>query len=347
MTHNPDQGEMVAIPFQERVQPWMIACFGAEISSDMLERADRFTEEALELVQTMPGFTADRAHALVDYVFGRPVGQQAQEVGGVMVTLAALCLASGMDMHEAGETELARIWTKVEQIRAKQAAKPTGSALPIATPAQPTKPAQVEQGDTRRFALIERLGTIADLAVEKPLGGELGDVAYDLLREAAAQISSDRLRLAAQSPAVEPAQVEQGECLARKFHNLYEELAPQFGYETRPDTKGFDPTSPNGKLMIAVCSRLATQSPAAELERERESAMTFKRYWTQERERGEKLDNESRRLRAEKAELERKLAIAEEKLNEIAAMPYAGAPDIAMRRIASEALAQIRNGGGG
>ncbi|MEC3912363.1 hypothetical protein U5A82_18350 [Sphingobium sp. CR2-8] len=111
-------------------------CFGAEISSDMLERADRFTEEALELAQTMPGFTATRAHALVDYVFGRDVGERQQEVGGVMVTLAALCLAADIDMHEAGEIELARILQPhiVEKIRAKQAAKPTGSALPVAHP---------------------------------------------------------------------------------------------------------------------------------------------------------------------------------------------------------------------
>jgi hypothetical protein len=47
-----------------------------------------------------------------------------------MVTLAALCLAQGIDMHECGETELARVWTKVENIRAKQAAKPKNSPLP-------------------------------------------------------------------------------------------------------------------------------------------------------------------------------------------------------------------------
>lgn len=117
--------------FQQRVQPWMMACFGAEIAADKLERNDRFIEEALELVQAS-GYTKDRAHALVEYVFDRPQGDINQEVGGVMVTLAAHCLAHGVDMHAAAETELARIWTKVEQIRAKQAAKPTGSALPIA-----------------------------------------------------------------------------------------------------------------------------------------------------------------------------------------------------------------------
>lgn len=119
--------------FQARVDQWMDACFGDAIKADQLERADRFIEEALELAQTMPGFGVERAHVLVDYVFGRPVGEAEQEVGGVTVTLAALCNAAGIDTNECAERELARVWTKVEAIRAKQAAKPTGSALPIAT----------------------------------------------------------------------------------------------------------------------------------------------------------------------------------------------------------------------
>jgi len=117
--------------FQQRVYPWMIACFGPEISADKLERSDRFIEEAVELVQA-GNYPKERVLALVDYVYERDQGEINQEVGGVMVTLAAHCLAHGIDMHEAAETELARIWTKVEKIRAKQAAKPTGSALPIA-----------------------------------------------------------------------------------------------------------------------------------------------------------------------------------------------------------------------
>ena len=115
--------------FQTDVQPWMLACFGPEISADVTERNHRFLEEALELVQAK-GCTASEAHQLVDYVYGRAVGEPHQEVGGVMVTLAALCLAAGLDMHKAGEDELARIWTKVEKIRAKQAAKPKHSPLP-------------------------------------------------------------------------------------------------------------------------------------------------------------------------------------------------------------------------
>lgn len=44
--------------------------------------------------------------------------------------------------------------------------------------------------------------------------------------------------------------------LAQNFHRVYEQLAPQFGYETRPETRGWVADSPNGKLMRAVCAEL-------------------------------------------------------------------------------------------
>jgi len=115
--------------FQSRVFPWLVECFGTEIAGDREERNHRFLEESLELVQST-GCSRMEAHQLVDYVFGREVGEPSQEVGGVMVTLAALCLANNLSMHENGETELDRIWTKVPQIRSKQAAKPKYSPLP-------------------------------------------------------------------------------------------------------------------------------------------------------------------------------------------------------------------------
>ena len=127
--------------FQARVQPWMIECFGPEISADRLERGDRLLEEVLELLQS-GRYPSERVAALTDYVWSREAGEPAQEVGGVMVTLAAYCLAHGLDMHTAGETELTRISAPeiVRKIRAKQAAKPTGSALPI--PVVPTPDAR-------------------------------------------------------------------------------------------------------------------------------------------------------------------------------------------------------------
>ncbi len=44
--------------------------------------------------------------------------------------------------------------------------------------------------------------------------------------------------------------------LALAFHQTYERLAPNYGYETRKDTRAFDTSTANGKLMIAVCREL-------------------------------------------------------------------------------------------
>ena len=115
--------------FQSRVDDWLHHCFGPEIARDKIERNHRFIEEALELVQS-GGCTASEAHQLVDYVFGRPVGEMGQEVGGVMNTLAAFCNANGIDMNVTADTELSRCWQKSDLIRAKQAAKPKYSPLP-------------------------------------------------------------------------------------------------------------------------------------------------------------------------------------------------------------------------
>jgi hypothetical protein len=147
--------------FQQRVRPWLLACFGEMIAGDREERNHRFLEEALELVQSL-GCTASEAHQLVGYVYGREVGQPAQEVGGAMVTLAAFCLANSLDMHDAGETELTRIWTKVEAIRAKQAAKPKHSPLPqhVDHVADPGK----------MVRLAQTLGDLSDAASAGPWG---------------------------------------------------------------------------------------------------------------------------------------------------------------------------------
>lgn len=116
--------------FQERVGNWMMACFGEKISADRIERGDRLLEEVFELLQS-GAYPRERIAALEDYVYQRPAGEPSQEVGGVMVTLAAYSNAHEIDMSGWAEAELARVWGKIDQIRAKQAAKPTGSALPV------------------------------------------------------------------------------------------------------------------------------------------------------------------------------------------------------------------------
>lgn len=162
-------------PLQGRVQPWLMECFGPMIVSDREVwnhremRNHRFLEEALELVQSC-GCSASEAHQLVDYVYGRPVGEPGQEVGGVMITLAALCLANGLDMHAEGERELKRISTPemTAKIRAKQAAKPKHSPLPIDAPAEPAS-------DTGRADGKHWLDGFAGLKVAEPAAPVLTD----------------------------------------------------------------------------------------------------------------------------------------------------------------------------
>lgn len=177
-----DQGQAVGVAlegsFQARVLPWMLECFGPDILQDGRERNHRFLEESLELVQAL-GCTANEAHQLVDYTFSRDLGEPSQEVGGVMVCMAALCIAHGLDMDAAAETELARIWTKVPQIRAKHASKPKHSPLPGASPSS----AKSALGDSSRDApetavtlgvreALEALEPFAKLA--RPIDDEAG-----------------------------------------------------------------------------------------------------------------------------------------------------------------------------
>lgn len=115
--------------YQRRVERWLEACFSHAVRADRVERTHRFLEEALELAQAN-GCSQEDAHALVNYVFGRPEGRPEEEVGGVMVTLAGLCSASDINMDEAADRELERNWDRIDLIRAKQQTKPHGSPLP-------------------------------------------------------------------------------------------------------------------------------------------------------------------------------------------------------------------------
>ena len=49
--------------------------------------------------------------------------------------------------------------------------------------------------------------------------------------------------------------------LAILFHHAYERLAPSVGYDTRVETRIFDPESLNGKLMLAVCAEILPLFP--------------------------------------------------------------------------------------
>lgn len=111
--------------YQDAVDGWMRAVFSQETRTNPKERGFRFLEEALELFQSVDGLTREDAHRLVEYVFDRPVGETHQEVGGVMLTLAALCTAAGVSLPWAAAQEVSRVNTPeiIAKVKAKRATR--------------------------------------------------------------------------------------------------------------------------------------------------------------------------------------------------------------------------------
>lgn len=101
---------------QQRAVEWVSSRLGAW-SMDPAERARRFLEEAVELAQAA-GCPVEDARRTVDYVFARPAGDAAQEVGGARLTLLALAASLKVDAVEAEAAELARVYAlPVERFR--------------------------------------------------------------------------------------------------------------------------------------------------------------------------------------------------------------------------------------
>jgi hypothetical protein len=110
--------------FQQRLNDWVVSTFGQDNADNIVERNNRFGEEALELLQST-GMSREAVLDMVDYVYDRDIGEPEQEVGGVMTTLAALCTANGIDMDHAKEKEFARTISKTDVIKEKNLTKPT------------------------------------------------------------------------------------------------------------------------------------------------------------------------------------------------------------------------------
>jgi hypothetical protein len=115
--------------FQARVYEWMKDCFKKPDALLPEHRAFRFIEEALELVQAV-GTSRAEVLRVVEYVYGRPAGQDAQEIGGVMVTLAGLATSRALILNDCADEELSRCVINLERIRAKDLTKPQRSPLP-------------------------------------------------------------------------------------------------------------------------------------------------------------------------------------------------------------------------
>lgn len=129
---------------QKLVGAWCAAAFGIQHASSVKQRAVRLLEEAIELYQAAEGDPA-MAYLMLDFVFGRPAGTVAQELGGVGLTVLALAEAAGLSADAEEERELLRVKSKpLAHFHARNAAKnaagfdalacPDGAAAPPPSP---------------------------------------------------------------------------------------------------------------------------------------------------------------------------------------------------------------------
>jgi hypothetical protein len=91
----------------EAALKWAVSIFG-EGAQDMEERAMRFAEEAVELVNAI-GLSEDVVHAIVQRVYSRKKGERGKEMGQAMLTLELLAECIGVDPHRCADVEFARV----------------------------------------------------------------------------------------------------------------------------------------------------------------------------------------------------------------------------------------------
>ena len=120
---NPESDAEV-LSAQRRVAAWVVEVLGEKTAQNAQERSLRTAEEVLELAQACR-VSREVLHRLVDYVFERPVGDAAQEISGVLVTLYSTADALGIDADAALEAELVRVQQPevMEKIRRRQSEK--------------------------------------------------------------------------------------------------------------------------------------------------------------------------------------------------------------------------------
>jgi hypothetical protein len=91
------------------VEQWVRTTFGDKMFESKEERAARVLEEAVELYQVFGPGNRAKAHKIVDMVFDKKVGELHNELGGLIVTLLAVCGNEGLRLDEMANKEITRI----------------------------------------------------------------------------------------------------------------------------------------------------------------------------------------------------------------------------------------------
>lgn len=96
---------------QAVIADWCATAFGVDHAASLPQRGVRHAEEAIELAQAA-GTPREMLHQLVDYIYDRPAGKLAQEIGGSALTLLALAAAAKLSANTEEAREIARVLAK-------------------------------------------------------------------------------------------------------------------------------------------------------------------------------------------------------------------------------------------
>jgi len=145
---------------------WVRSTFGSH--ADSKERVRRLLEETIELVQA-EGASLEEVEAVARHVYSKPVGEVAQEAGGVGICLLAYCASRGLSADKCEASELSRVLTKTaDHFRARHQKKVeagigapivVGVGAPVAAPASSGLPrgrvyVQLSYSDGHRGGLV-------------------------------------------------------------------------------------------------------------------------------------------------------------------------------------------------
>lgn len=100
--------EEVRVGRQGDVITWVKECFGEVCANDGPERGARVLEEAIELAQAA-GLPIEKARHILGHVYSKPLGDLAQEVGGLSITLLAFCAYAQLSADAEEAKELDRV----------------------------------------------------------------------------------------------------------------------------------------------------------------------------------------------------------------------------------------------
>ncbi|MBP2498351.1 NTP pyrophosphatase (non-canonical NTP hydrolase) [Methylobacterium sp. PvP062] len=92
------------------VKDWITRVFGLR-TLNLRFRAERVLEEALELAQAA-GYPQEKIAGLTAKVYANPPGALRQEVGGLGISVLALCETAEISADECEEAEILRVLSK-------------------------------------------------------------------------------------------------------------------------------------------------------------------------------------------------------------------------------------------